>query len=940
MKKKLLSLFIALCLLVALVPHTLGSASAAGSCGENLSWDLDQETGTLTISGSGDMFDFDPFGEEAAPWSTDYDAVTKVVIGEEVTGIGKYAFANLYKLNDIFIPANIQRISNRAFYGTSIAAYTVAEGNPYFSTDEHGVLFNEDKTVLVSFPLNYAGNYSIPEGVEIIEDYAFHGCNRLRELTVPGSVKDMECAIQYCDALKTVIFSEGITELGYFVLSGCPSLYRIQLPNSLKTIYNYAFSDNDNLVSLILPAGVESIGPMAFSDCDNLEQLTILNPEIAVYDDGLGNTFTLPEMAMIYGYAGSTAQMLAAECGLGFWKIPDAPLSGTCGEELTWSLELGTGTLTIEGRGDMYNYDYTDENSAPWHPWVYFIENIALSEELTSIGDFAFEHCHYVSELAIPESVIRIGTNALTVFVNLHKVNVAEGNPAFTNDDYGALYTKDMKELILLPCRYEGTYYVPHGVETIAPNAIANCEALTGLNLPATLRSSSHGIYANGLTQVEFAHGTTNIDIYAVTHCSSLQKILLPDTLFSIDAFAFYDNQSLTEVEIPEHVAYIYKGAFASCFDLERIIIRNPDCVIYSEEDAETTLGVPGTTVIYGYEGSTAMAYAEKYGYGFIPLTDAPSVDESLVIRHTLNLGSNIAINYVVSAAQLEGYDSYHLVCELPVYEGNDRIGTKIVTVKPDMRDGLCYFVLNELNALQMMNEVTAYLALTKDGVDYVSTKDIYSIAAYAFSQLGKPTNSDALKTVCAELLRYGTVAQAWRGYRTDTLACDYLSDEELSYISDLESVEFGQNDRVIPSIENPTVTFAGKSLILDSNIIARFVLDTTAFEGDPSELSVHVRYTDIYGKKCYIIHTAGYLDPYDVSRNLYALDVSTLRATELRSPLLVQVYHNDEAVSQTLEYSVDTYGNGKTGVLLDLMRAIMAYSDSAKAFFSPKPSV
>jgi len=233
-----------------------------------------------------------------------------------------------------------------------------------------------------------------------------------------------------------------------------------------------------------------------------------------------------------------------------------------------------------------------------------------------------------------------------------------------------------------------------------------------------------------------------------------------------------------------------------------------------------------------------------------------------------------------------------------------------------------------------MMNEVTAYLALTKDGVDYVSTKDIYSIAAYAFSQLGKPTNSDALKTVCAELLRYGTVAQAWRGYRTDALACDSMTDEELSYISDLESVEFGQNNRVIPTMENPTVTFAGKSLILDSSILARFVLDTTAFAGDPSELSVYVRYTDIYGQMCHIVLGKGCLVPYDVSRNLYAVNFDYLRATELRSPLLIEVRHNDEPVSQTLEYSVDTYGNGKTGALLDLMRAIMAYSDSAKAYF------
>ncbi len=935
MKRSILSLFLALCFLVALVPQSVGTASATGSCGENLSWSLDQETGTLTISGSGDMYDFDPWADTAAPWYAERASITNVVIGEEVTGIGEYAFASCFNLKDIFIPANVQRIGVEAFWDAHITAYTVAEDSLYFSNDAYGVLFNKDKTVLVDFPDEYAGSYSIPEGVEILEDSSFWNCNDLTELTVPGTVKTMEFAIGYCESLETVTFLEGITKISSRALIGCSSLYRIQLPNSLKTIDHRAFSRNDGLTSLILPAGVEQIAASLVLDCNNLQQLTILNPECEVYDAGTGIMLSLPVGSVICGYAGSTAQTIAEEFGYSFLEIPDAPLSGTCGEELTWSFDYATGTLTIEGRGDMYDYDYTDEGSAPWAPIASIINNIELGKELTSIGEFAFMDCYHVSMLEIPEGVTRIGYNALIALLDLREVRVAEGNPAFTSDPYGVLYTKDMKELVLMPCLYEGTYTVPHGVETIASNAIANCRSLTGLILPGTLQNCISGILANNLTWVEFSEGITYIDAYAVTTCSSLKNIFLPNTLTVIDAYAFYNNRNLTEVVIPESVEQINKGAFDSCVGLESITILNPACVIYSEDDTATTLGTPGTTVIYGHEGSTAMFYAEKYGYGFIPLETAPTVDESIAIRHTLNLGSNIAINYVVDGAQLEGYDSYDMICKLPVYEGNELVSTETVVVEPEMRDGLCYFVLDELNALQMMNEVTAYLYLTKGEQNYTSNTDTYSIATYAYNQLNKATTSNALKAVCANLLRYGGVAQAWKGYRTDALAHDNMTDAHLNYVSDLESVEFGQNNRVIPNLEDPTVTFAGKSLILDSSIIARFILDTTAFEGDPDELSVYVRYTDIYGQTRHIVHSKGCLVPYDTSRNLYAFDFDYLRATELRSPLLIEVRHNDTTVSQTLEYSVDTYGNGKTGDILSLMQAVMAYSDSAKAYFT-----
>ncbi len=934
MKRSILSLFLVLCFLVALVPQSVGMASAAGSCGENLSWDLDYETGILTISGSGDMYDFANSGENAAPWLAARASITKVVLGEEVTGIGEFAFNSCVYLKDIFIPANIRRIGADAFWGARITAYTVAEDNLFFSNDAHGVLFNKDKTVLIDFPDAYVGSYSIPEGVEIIESYSFWNCSGLTELTVPGTVKTMEVAIGYCESLETVTLLEGITEIGHQALIGCSSLYRIQLPNSLKTIDHWAFFRNDGLTSLILPAGVEQIAATLVQDCNNLQQLTILNPECEVYDAGTGIMLRLPVGSVIYGYAGSTAQTIAEEFGYIFREIPDGPLSGTCGEGLTWSFDYGTGTLTIEGRGDMYDYDYTDEGAAPWDPMTRIIENIELSEELTGIGAYAFGDCHCVSNLVIPENVSRIGYNALTGLVNLRQVRVAEGNPTFASDPCGALYTKDMKKLILLPCLFDGAYTVPEGVETIATNAIANCSHLTGLTLPGTLQTFHSAIFAcDELKWVKFSEGITNIDYYAVTGCYSLKCIELPDTVTSIDAFAFYLNPHLTEMEIPESVEWIGKGAFDYCTNLESITIRNPACVIYSEDNYATTLGVPGTTVVYGHENSLAQTYAEKYGYTFVFISNPPIVDETIVIRHSLNLGSNIAINYVVNGTQLEGYDSYYMVCELPVYEGNEPVSIESIVVEPEMRDGLYYFVLEELNALQMTNEVNAYLCLTKGTQNYTSNIDTYSIATYAYNQLNKESASDALKAVCANLLRYGGVAQTWKGYRTDALAYDNMTEAHLNYVSDPESVEFGDTNRILSDLEEPTISFAGKSLILDISIIARFIVDITAFEGDPKDLDIYVRYTDIYGKT-QNVYLSGGCSVYDASRNLYAFDFDYLRATELRSPLRVQIFHNGTRVSQTLEYSVDTYGNGKTGVILSLMQAVMAYSDSAKAYF------
>ena len=106
-----------------------------------------------------------------------------------------------------------------------------------------------------------------------------------------------------------------------------------------------------------------------------------------------------------------------------------------------------------------------------------------------------------------------------------------------------------------------------------------------------------------------------------------MKNVIIPDRVVKIGKYAFYDCRSLKEITIPESVASIDNCAFKNCSVLETVLIKNPECEIYDsadtifnnlifdEETGEDFNSINGT--IYGYENSTAQAYAEKYGYNF-----------------------------------------------------------------------------------------------------------------------------------------------------------------------------------------------------------------------------------------------------------------------------------------------------------------------------------
>ena len=315
------------------------------------------------------------------------------------------------------------------------------------------------------------------------------------------------------------------------------------------------------------------------------------------------------------------------------------------------------------------------------------------------------------------------------------------------------------------------------------------------------------------------------------------------------------------------------------------------------------------------------------------PVDTTPTMVDGISIYHSLNLASDISINYAVPVTQLEGYEDVTMKVLLPTYEGNKAVGAREVLLQPVENGYYCYFTLTGLTAVNIGDSVNATLHMTKDGKTCYTATDTYSVAQYAYSQLSKDTVADSLKTVCADLLRYGAKAQIFKGYRTDSLADAAMTVEQQAYLSDMEAVTFGNVNRDLNDLPNAPISWAGKTLNLESKVSVKFVFNPAAYEGDLNALSLRVSYQDAQGTDK--TATVGQAEPYGQGTGLYAFTFDGFLAAELRSVVSVRIYAGETPLSSTLQYSADTYGNNKTGTLLDLCKALFAYSDSAKAFFA-----
>ncbi len=220
--------------------------------------------------------------------------LNNVVIPEGVTTIGDGAFTSCTKLSNIIVPDSVICIKDAAFNGcTSLKNFTISENveiigkgafwycskltsivvdenNENYSSED-GVLFNKDKTVLISYPAGGNSTYSVPNSVSKIDDYAFFGCDNITDISVESSVKQIGYnSFANCSNLANIEISDGVESIGEDAFWFCTKLLKITLPNSVKRIDYRAFGYCQNLAEVNIGNGVTFIDVCAFEACNNL----------------------------------------------------------------------------------------------------------------------------------------------------------------------------------------------------------------------------------------------------------------------------------------------------------------------------------------------------------------------------------------------------------------------------------------------------------------------------------------------------------------------------------------------------------------------------------------------------------------------------------------------------------------------------------------------
>ena len=341
MKKWITGLLCLLLLVFLPVLDTPAEAADYGSCGNNVRWQLDRQTGTLTISGYGAMTD-------GVWFELDWDVVVKKVdvrrgvtyigfrafsgfqhpafqklesvsLPDTVKGIGGSAFEDCVALQGIQLPGKLESIGEDAFSGcknlktleipatvTSIGTNAFRECDaltsivmpPYVESFGNAVFYGSEalKEVVIPAGVTKLGRYSfygasglervtLPEGLEWIENYAFAECSSLKEIVMPDSVTTVwENAFENCTALERVVLSESLTELRSYVFNGCSALRAIAVPNSVRFIEMYAFEGCTNLETLALARNV-TIELNTFMNNNSLKKVFADHEEGYEYDE-------------------------------------------------------------------------------------------------------------------------------------------------------------------------------------------------------------------------------------------------------------------------------------------------------------------------------------------------------------------------------------------------------------------------------------------------------------------------------------------------------------------------------------------------------------------------------------------------------------------------------------------------------------------------------
>ena len=345
--------------------------------------------------------------DEAFLWC---ENLTSVVIPNSVTSIGYGVFVGCGGLTNVKIPNSVTSISPSAFNSCGNLNITVDESNPNYC-DIDGVLFNKCKTEIMAYSKDkIQPEYSIPDSVTSIGDYAFYECIGITSVTIPESVTSIgENAFGYCTGLAGITIPGSVTSIGDSAFEDCGSLMSITIPSSVIDIGDYAFVSCNSLTSVTIENGVTSIGDRAFAWCESLTNVTIPSSVIDIGMYAFENCTGLTRITIPSGVTTISNNAFSGCTGLTNITVGNTVTS--IGVEAF--SDCGSLNITVDENNPNYSdIDGVLFNKDKTRIITYSKDKIqpeySIPEGVTSIGYGAFMNCFSLTSITIPDSITSI----------------------------------------------------------------------------------------------------------------------------------------------------------------------------------------------------------------------------------------------------------------------------------------------------------------------------------------------------------------------------------------------------------------------------------------------------------------------------------------------------------------------------------------------------
>lgn len=315
--------------------------------------------------------------------------LTMLTLPEGVLSIGNASFAGCSLLAAVILPDSLVSIGSNPFERTP-ADIIISPNHPVFALID-GVLYEKATKKLIAYPYgSERTGYVIPDGIQIIGDFAFSFCRNLKHISLPDSLEstgigalsgimvDFTMAADHPHFLMSygALLEKADMRLVYYPYRSKNISYAV--PDGTRIIGQWTFAYNDSLTSLILPEGLIGIEDVAFRKCTALESLTLPQSLTSIGAQAFFGCKALASLAFPDGMT---------DTGWGSFEECESLTTVVLPENLEF----------ISGR------TFARCNS---------LESIQLPEGMKAIASSAFEECAGLTSLTLPKSLQYIGKNA------------------------------------------------------------------------------------------------------------------------------------------------------------------------------------------------------------------------------------------------------------------------------------------------------------------------------------------------------------------------------------------------------------------------------------------------------------------------------------------------------------------------------------------------